>query len=336
MKTERISRLRAWLAVACAGCSALIPPAPGWPFDRAEATVPATGLVNGDGFRFAERPDRLVIAHTGRPVAEFVFRDPTILRPYFANVHAPDGRKATRNHPPVAEVDAIDHATMHPGIWLAFGDLGGQDFWRNKARIEHIRFIERPTVKGDRLTFATENRLLTTDGAPLCSLTNRFGVVALTNAWLLVWDATFRSDDRDFTFGDQEEMGFGARVATGITEKNGGVITSSAGLRTAKATWGQPADWCDYSGVVDGRELGITLMADLANFRRSWWHNRDYGVFVANPFGREAMKQGLKSAVTVRRGENFRLRFAAAVHQGSRVRPELFHALFLEGFPELK
>ena len=23
-----------------------------------------------------------------------------------------------------------------------------------------------------------------------------------------------------------------------------------------------------------------------SNFRTSWWHNRDYGVFVANPFGR--------------------------------------------------
>jgi hypothetical protein len=46
----------------------------------------------------------------------------------------------------------------------------------------------------------------------------------------------------------------------------------------------------------------VTLLAAPANFRGSWWHNRDYGVFVANPFGREAMKQGDRSEVRVARG----------------------------------
>lgn len=41
-------------------------------------------------------------------------------------------------------------------------------------------------------------------------------------------------------FGDQEAMGFGTRVATALTGKNGGSITSSAGLTTAKDTWGHP------------------------------------------------------------------------------------------------
>jgi hypothetical protein len=152
-------------------------------------------------------------------------------------------------------------------------------------------------------------------------LTNRFTLAARTNAWLLVWDATFRSEDGEFTFGDQEEMGFGARVATAITEKNGGVITSSTGLRTAKNTWGQAAEWCDYSGTVDGKPIGITLLSDPKNLRPSWWHNRDYGVFVANPFGRAAMKQGEKSAVTVTPGGNFRLRFGALIHAGTEFNP---------------
>jgi len=98
--------------------------------------------------------------------------------------------------------------------------------------------------------------------------------------------------------------------------QNGGVITSSAGLKSAKNTWGQPADWCDYSGMVDGKPIGITLLTGPRNFRPSWWHNRDYGVFAANPFGRSAMKQGDKSAATVKRGEILRLRFGAAIHHG--------------------
>ncbi len=274
-------------------------------------TVPA-----GDGFQFDLRTDRLVIGHTGQPVAEFVFRDEKILRPYFANVHAPGGVKATRNHPPVPGADATDHDTMHPGIWLAFGDLSGADFWRNKGRIEQVRFSQAPAVQDGRLTFATECRLRTGDGLTLCTMTNRFTITAQVNAWLIVWDATFRSDDGDFTFGDQEEMGFGARVATAITEKNGGRITSSTGLKTAKNTWGQPAGWCDYSGTSEGRRIGITLVTDRANLRPSWWHNRDYGVLVANLFGRAAMKQGDHSVIAVKRGENFQVRFGAVIHSG--------------------
>jgi hypothetical protein len=264
----------------------------------------------------------LAITRSGDPVATYVFRDEKTLRPYFANVHAPGRVKVTRNHPPVAGVDATDHDTMHPGIWLAFGDISGEDFWRNKGRIEHVRFTEPPMVKECRLTFTTECRLRSTKSTPLCSLTNRITLMQMSNATLLIWDAIFRSEEGDFTFGDQEEMGFGARVATAITEKNGGVITSSAGLKTAKSNWGQTAMWCDYSGAMEGKRVGIMLMADPVNFRPSWWHNRDYGVFVANPFGRAAMKQGEKSAVTIKRGENFRLRFGAVIHAGSEFHPE--------------
>jgi hypothetical protein len=141
------------------------------------------------------------------------------------------------------------------------------------------------------------------------------------HGWLLVWDATFRSNDQELVFGDQEEMGFGARVATSLAEKNGGVITSSTGRTSAALTWGQPAAWCDYSGTIGDQKAGITLMTSPRNFRESWWHNRDYGVFVANPFGRAAMKQGEASATTIQKGESFHVCFAAFLHDGSSYNP---------------
>ena len=147
-------------------------------------------------------------------------------------------------------------------------------------------------------------------------MTSRFELRTRPAGWLLDWQATFQSDQADFSFGDQEEMGFGARVATPLTEKNGGVITSSPGRRTAASTWGQAAAWCDYSGKLGEHPAGITLIPDAGNFRESWWHNRDYGVFVANPFGRAAMKQGEKSKMNVPRGQPFRIRFAAMIHEG--------------------
>ena len=257
--------------------------------------------------------DKMVITSNQKPVAEYVFRDPKIFRPYFANVFSPNGTKVTRNHPP-REGDATDHDTMHPGIWLAFGELSGQDFWRNKARIEHRRFVEEPRTRDGVLSFVTESELLKSSGERLCRMVSRYVIRKEAASWLIIWDATFDAEENEFAFGDQEEMGFGARVATPLTEKNGGVITNSKGVTTAGKTWGQPASWCDYSGMVDNKRVGITLIAAPANFRECWWHNRDYGVFVANPFGRAAMKQGERSTVTVSRGKTLRLAFAAVVH----------------------
>ncbi|MFA6562540.1 MAG: DUF6807 family protein [Verrucomicrobiia bacterium] len=265
-------------------------------------------------FAFEQKNDCLVITHGGHPVATYVFRDDRVLRPHFTRVHAPGGIQVTRNHPPVAGQDATDHDTMHPGLWLAFGDISGNDFWRNKAVIKHERFIEPPAVRDSRLTFATENTLQTTNNQPVCSQTSRITLTARPCGYLLTWEATFKSDARDFVLGDQEEMGLGVRVATAITQKNGGMIRNSAGEQGAKATWGKTADWCDYSGVIGERRVGILLMPDPQNFRASWFHNRDYGLMVANPFGRNAFTKGEKSAVVVKKGKPFHLRFGVLTH----------------------
>ena len=187
------------------------------------------------------------------------------------------------------------------GSWT--GDISGTDLWRNKGRIVHERFSQPPALENGTLRFTTESAMLTADGKRLASLTSRFALLEKRGAWHLTWEAAITPVTAGFYFGDQEERGLGVRVATGITEKNGGVITSSSGQTTAKATWGQPAAWCDYSGVINGKHVGVMIVPDPANPLPSWWHNRDYGVFVANPFGRQAMKQGPPSRIEVNKGD---------------------------------
>ena len=264
-------------------------------------------------FEFKKRKGRLLISLDGTRIVDFVFRDKNVMRPYFANACLPGGLQVTRNHPPVEGVDDLDHKQLHPGIWLAFGDINGNDYWRNKAAMEHVKFVKDPTVTNGRLQFATECLLKKSDGEALCRMTNDFKLTARPNGWLLVWSAVFHAGQQTVTFGDQEEMGFGARVATAYTEKNGGLIRSSTGKTTAKGTWGQAADWCDYSGT-NPRDGGIMLMASPDNFRKSWWHNRNYGVFVANPFGRKAMKQGEVSSISVLPDNSLRMTFGAFIH----------------------
>ena len=279
-------------------------------------------------FTFEQRPDRLIITHDSKTVAHFVFADTNILRPYFAHVHTPDGIQVTRSHPPVAGVDPVDHPTMHPGIWLAFGDLSGQDFWRNKATIRHEKFTITPETFKDQLTFATESSLVSTNGEPLAKLNSTFILISAPGGYLLSWRALFEPVIEKFTFGDQEEMGFGARVATPLSEKNGGTVKNSDGIIGAKNAWGKTASWCDYSGTLSNRLVGITVMADPKNFRPSWFHSRDYGLVVANPFGRKAFTKGEPSSILVKQGEISILRFAAFIHSSPTNQPPDLNAVY--------
>ncbi len=274
------------------------------------------------------RPNSVLVTIGGEPVATYVHTDRDIPRPYFAQLRAPGGIQVTRNHPPKKD-DPQDHATFHPGLWMAMGDISGNDYWRLKARVVHDGFVERPRGWPGRGSFAVRNRFLAEDGrSTVCTEVCRYTFLVRAEGYLIAWDSTFRSDDGDFSFGDQEEMGLGVRVATPIREKDGnGRILSSTGLEGAGNTWGKPAAWCDYSGSIDGRHVGVTIMAAPYNLRRCWWHNRDYGVFVANLFGRKAMGQGSASKLTVEQGESFRMGYGVLIHASDGAqRPDLAKA----------
>lgn len=274
---------------------------------------------------FEKREDCVEIAVGGQPFATYVFRDEKILRPYFAHVRAPSGRQVTRNHPPVTGKDAADHDTMHPGLWLAFGDLGGSDFWRNKGHVRHDRFTEEPRGEPGRGSFAVRNVYESGDRA-ICTEDCRLTVSVLPAGRLLLWDSTFRAGEKEFAFGDQEEMGLGVRVATSLSVVKGGKILNSDGLKNEKEVWGKPAKWCAYESVIEGERTGLLLMPAPQNFRKSWFHARDYGLLVANPFGQRAFTKGDASRVAVKPGAELRLQFGVLIFSVAADREEDYQA----------
>ena len=263
---------------------------------------------------FQQQPGKLQISIGGKPFSTYVYRDENILRPYFTNVHAPGGIQVTRRHPPRKGIDSTDHASMHPGIWLAFGDISGADFWRNRAQVEHVEFIEMPRVENHTGTFEVRNRYR--DGEKLiCEERCRHTISVRDSGYLLVYDSTFSNRENLFIFGDQEEMGLGVRVASELRVTGGnGIILNSDGLKNEQQVRGKQADWCDYSGTINGEHVGMVLLPDPQNFRRSWYHARNYGFVTANPFGRNALTGGPKSKVIVKPEESFRLQFGILVY----------------------
>ncbi|MEO2015546.1 MAG: PmoA family protein [Fuerstiella sp.] len=271
---------------------------------------------SADRVSFHNGPGTLVIKVKDTPITSYVYHDDKIPRPYFAHVTAPGGTQVSRNHPPVPGQDRTDHDTMHPGIWMAFGDLDGTDFWRNKARIRHVKFEQPPKDGAGLGSFVELKHYLRPDDSVVCRELFRCSVSVQPGGYLLIWDSTFTSDD-EFYFGDQEEMGIGIRVATPVSEIRGGMLRDARGRSGAQKIWSQSAAWCDYSGDIDGKQIGMTLMCHPDNFRDSWMHARDYGFVAANPFGRKAMHKGETSRVVVKPGENLRLKYAIWIHSGS-------------------
>lgn len=267
----------------------------------------------------------LEISVGNQPVGTYIFADEKVARPFYAHVFALSGNPVTRTFPPKAG-EPSDHADMHPGIWLAFGDLSGHDFWRNKGRVKHAAFLAEPKAEGNQATFTVRNEYL----ASSATGEKTIGTEVCRHTWLLqeggillTLDSELASadPDRPLVFGDQEEMGLGVRVATALRVKDaGGSILTSEGKRNEKEAWGKTARWCDYSGVVDGRRVGITLMAHPDNFRESWFHVRDYGLMVANPFGQNAFTGKEKGRLEIKPGEKLRLRFGVWIHSGKEKR----------------
>ena len=266
---------------------------------------------------FDLQTNHLAIHIGDKTFARYVFADDTITRPFFSHVHAPNSIQVTRNHPPQPG-DSQDHATMHPGIWLAFGDISGHDFWRLKAPVVHHHFVAKPTTRPGGGTFTVENRYMAPDTRrTVCVETCRYDILIRPAGFLLICASEFTSG-HDFYFGDQEEMGLGIRVATPLAVVNGGRIINSKAQQNEKEVWGKQADWADYSGTKDGTHMGMTLMADPNNFRRSWFHARDYGFITANPFGVNAFTGKAKSKVHVKAGDSLQIRFGVFIHSSAK------------------
>ena len=282
----------------------------------------------GAQVEFLSQPNALRIVVDSKDFATYVFRDAHIPRPFFQSLKTLQGVPITRNHPPVEGIDLTDHADFHPGLWMAFGDLDGEDFWRNKSRIDHAGFISPHRSEEGYGTFCvlndykTDDRLVCQEECSIRISSDREGVYIL-------WDSVFYSPNQSFSFGDQEEMGLGIRMATPLIVNKGGTILNQQGHRNEKEVWGVQSPWCAYyKRNLDDSMVGAIVIASPDNFRPSWFHARDYGLLVVNPFGRQAFTGREKSNLTIQAGERFSLRFGVYVFQATGTTPDFFESKY--------
>jgi hypothetical protein len=269
---------------------------------------------------------RLVITTAaGEPVAAFAFADRIVGRPALRDLAAPDGTLVTRPCPPREGVDAVDHASMHPGVWLCFSDLSGADPWRQKTAVRFTGFDAPPAVIDGAVRFTARSEYLATaadaaDAPVVCrersTVSIRDREVGGVPLRILFWEAELTpGGDGPLVFGDVEEMGFGLRLATPLSPARGGRYLASHGGRDEKGVFGRAAAWVDATGTVDGRRVGAAVIDLDGNPRVPYFHARDYGLVLANAFGRRAYEApDAPPPLSLRRGETLRLRYAILLH----------------------
>lgn len=266
-------------------------------------------------------------------------------KPIFWPVNAPGGIPLTRNYPP-PEGQATDHPHQK-SAWFCHGDVTpegldfkspiknvkGVDFWseaKGHGKMV-VSSIGEPTTGPGFASVVTKNEWLTPDGKKIMDETRKIHLYSLETASggknrMIVVNIDLHASVCPITFEDTKEGAFGIRINDVINAgKTGkGKIQNADGKTGEKDCWGQISNWCDYSGPVDGKVVGLAVLADPKNVHPTCWHVRGYGLMAANPFGRDkhakfpAVK-GNNDLVRINKGDHYILRYGMLLHEGDAV-----------------
>jgi hypothetical protein len=267
-------------------------------------------------------------------------------KPHFNTLNGPGGVSLTRPWPidrskPGATTDHPHHkpATFCHGDVIPEGleiknrrrGIEGADFWSETANTGKIVCVQVDEPKQDRNhgSVKTHNEWRTADGTKVLEDATTLHLYDFGDRRLLVFDIDLHASVCPITFGDTKEGSFQVRVSDAIRERlkeeqkvppGPGKIENAEGKVSEDECWGYVSAWCDYSGPIQGRTVGVAVFADPNNRTPSCWMSRGYGLLAANPFGRDKAgfpaQKGKTDVVKLARGEHLRLRYGILLHPG--------------------
>jgi hypothetical protein len=284
-------------------------------------------LAAEEGVKFTPKEDRVTIEINGEPFTEYIFKGTNHV--YYYPLLGPGGLPMTRNYPMKTDVpgEERDHQ-HHRSLWYSHGAVNGVDFWSESAKagkILHDRFLEVRPGK-EQGVIRSANRWVAPDGRVICTDQRTFRVYARpARERLFDFEITIQAPaEGPVVLGDTKEGTMAIRVAEtmrlvrGKKEKGEGRIVQSTGVRDG-ATWGKRATWCDYSGPVEGKTVGVAIFDHPSNpVHPTYWHVRDYGLFAANPFGIHDFDKKPAGAgdITIPAGQSLTWKYRFYLHEG--------------------
>jgi hypothetical protein len=302
-------------------------------------------LVIGFSAAFGAEPDRISIkVETGR--FDFFVGDELVTRyytgsdlakPYFWPLNAPGAVPVTRGWPMEKGLpkETTDHVHQKSG-WFCHGDVipegvttipssdksvKGVDTWSETRGHGRIVCVSNEKISDSALQ--TRNVWQDAAGTKFLEETRVISLQAAGPGRLLVLDINLDASICPITFGDTKEGAIGVRVNDQIRLTAKGPhsnLVDADGKSGETDVWGMFSNWCDYSGEVDGKLVGIAIFDATTNKPRACWHARAYGLMAANPFGRNRSgfpaQKGQTELVKLAKGEHLRFRYGIYLHTG--------------------
>ncbi len=267
--------------------------------------------------------------------------DPSLPKPHFHPLMGPFGKPVTRGFPMIPDDpnETKDHK-HHRGVWFGHQEVTPEgielkrngtpiktaDFWSEGDKVVCVE-VGKPQQDKNHAWIQIRNECRCGD-QKVMDETHVIHLYDFGHTRLFVFDVDLHASVAPITFGDNKDGWLGVRVAETMCEKKrvGGVLENAEGKRTEgasrnadqKGCWGLLSAWCDYSGPVEGKVAGVTLMDDPKNPYPAYWHARGYGLMSANPFGRTKAgfpaAKGKTDLVKMAKGEHLKFRYGMLIH----------------------
>ncbi len=246
------------------------------------------------------------------------------VRPFLYPMIGPFGAQVTRNWPIVGSVkgEHKDHH-HHKSIWVAYGECDEVDNWSEEKGHGWQRHRDFLTLASGHVfgQIVAKNDWCADSGKKQFEEVRDMRFYALPGGQrLFEIGVTFTMTEKQVTFRDTKEGGLvSVRVASSMDVRNGGRIENGYGGTNEAETWGKKAPWCDYSGTVGGKHVGIAILDHDKNPRYpTEWHVRDYGLMTANCFAWNHYRpeDGVKGDMTFKKGSVTHWKYRVYVHKG--------------------
>jgi hypothetical protein len=252
-------------------------------------------------------------------------------KPFFFPVLLDGKYPLTRSYPMVELPNEPHDHHHHTSWWVAYGEVNESNYWHEsdddasqQRTVEILEVISGP-VFGKLRALNSWNGA---DGERDVTEEREYLFYAGDGSDVVTdMKVTFTADNGDVVFHDTKEGGVCSfRMNPAIDEKNGnGKMTNSEGQSTAAECWGKPAKWNDYSGTLEGQNLGIAVMDHPNNLRHpTAWHIREYGLYTANCFGLASFTDGKENGdYTIKNGDSLTFNYRVLMHHGNTEEAEI-------------
>lgn len=296
-----------------------------------------------------EAARRVDISVDNKPFTSYIWPE-SLTKPVLYPIVSSTGETVTRGFPLNPQPG---ERTDHPhqiGLWFAYGNVNGVDFWNNSTALSAAERAKMGTVihrrivrceSGDgRGELEIEAEWLMPDGTPALNEDTTFifrasGAVRSIDRITRLSAAGERvifKDDKEGVLGMRvakwlEQPAASDRVFTDSTGKATQVAKASGGATgeyitsegvEGDAVWGTRGRWCLLHGHTERGETTLVIFDNPANPGfPTYWHARGYGLFAANPLGEKQLSGGKQELnFSLDRGKSVTFKYRLMIAEG--------------------